>query len=47
MPYNAGVTFIETSLFTKLIYAYLSDEEYAALQYLLAAHPEMGDIIFA
>jgi hypothetical protein len=45
MPYNVCVTFIETTLFTKLIYVYLSDEEYAALQFLLAAHPEIGDIV--
>ncbi len=45
MPYNQYVTFIETTLFTKLIYSYLSDEEYSALQYLLAVHPEAGDIV--
>jgi mRNA-degrading endonuclease RelE of RelBE toxin-antitoxin system len=39
------VTFVETTLFTKLIYAYLSDDEYAALQYLLTLHPEAGDIV--
>lgn len=44
LPYNSVVTFIETTLFTKLIYGYLSDDEYAALQYLLALHPEAGEI---
>ena len=45
MPYNGSVLFIETTLFTKLIYSYLTDEEYAALQYLLAVHPEVGDVV--
>ncbi len=39
------MTFIEASLFTKLVYSYLSDEEYAALQYLLAVRPDTGDIV--
>lgn len=37
--------FIETTIFTKLIYDYLSDEEYLALQWELALHPEMGAVI--
>ncbi len=37
--------FIETTLFPKLIYRYLSDEEYAALQYMLAVHPEIGEVV--
>ncbi len=45
MPYNKVVLFIETTLFTKLIYSYLTDEEYAALQYMLAIHPEIGDVV--
>jgi hypothetical protein len=32
------VVFIETSLFTRLLANYLSDEEYAALQAHLVAH---------
>jgi len=37
--------FIETSLFTKLLPRYLSDEEYRFLQWYLFEHPESGDII--
>lgn len=37
--------FIETSIFTKLIYAYLSEDEYVALQMYLLEHPEAGNII--
>lgn len=39
------VEFIETSLFTKIINHYLSDEEYTALQYHLIAQPESGALI--
>jgi len=39
------VEFIETSLFSKLIYKYLEDEEYAILQWGLTLHPEIGDMI--
>jgi hypothetical protein len=41
----AGVTFVETKLFTKLVQEYLSDDEYAALQQSLIANPEAGDVI--
>ncbi|HOT30042.1 MAG TPA: type II toxin-antitoxin system RelE/ParE family toxin [Candidatus Ozemobacteraceae bacterium] len=37
--------FIETSLFSKLIREYFSDEEYSALQWLLLAQPDAGDLI--
>jgi hypothetical protein len=37
--------FIETSLFTSLIYDYLSEDEYLGLQVHLLNHPESGDII--
>ena len=37
--------FIETSLFTKLLSDYLSDEEYRSLQWYLLEHPEAGAII--
>ncbi|MGH8402795.1 MAG: transcriptional regulator [Gammaproteobacteria bacterium] len=36
---------IETPLFSRLVYGYLSDEEYAALQWALALHPELGAIV--
>ena len=37
--------FIETSLFSKLLPTYLSDDEYAAFQWYLLANPEAGDIV--
>jgi len=37
--------FIETSLFTSLIYNYLSEDEYLGLQVHLLNHPESGTII--
>ncbi|OZI48331.1 type II toxin-antitoxin system RelE/ParE family toxin [Bordetella genomosp. 4] len=37
--------FIETPVFTRLITALLSDEEYAGLQSLLIENPEKGDLI--
>ena len=37
--------FVETSLFTKRIIEVMPDEEYAELQYHLAAHPDAGSII--
>jgi hypothetical protein len=36
---------IEAPLFSRLVYDYLSDDEYAALQWALTLHPEMGPII--
>lgn len=37
--------FIETSLFTKLLNTYLTDDEYAELQNYLIDHPEAGKIV--
>jgi mRNA-degrading endonuclease RelE of RelBE toxin-antitoxin system len=37
--------FIETSIFTKLIYTYLTDDEYLGLQIFLLKHPEEGNIV--
>jgi len=37
--------FIETSLFTSLIYNYLSEDEYLGLQVYLLQHPDSGKII--
>ena len=45
MPYNQGMEFIETSLFTRLIYDYLSEEEFLGLQVYLLRHPESGKIV--
>ncbi|RME73405.1 MAG: transcriptional regulator [Chloroflexi bacterium] len=37
--------FIETSIFTRLIYSYLSDDEYLGLQMFLDRYPDKGKII--
>ena len=37
--------FIETSLFTRLIYNYLDEDEYLGLQVYLFHHPESGKIV--
>jgi hypothetical protein len=39
------LTFIETKLFTRLVGEYLSDDEYAALQWTLANDPTAGDLV--
>lgn len=39
------LTFTETKLFTHLVSQYLSDEDYASLQFALAANPEAGDVV--
>jgi mRNA-degrading endonuclease RelE of RelBE toxin-antitoxin system len=38
-------SFIETSLFTRLVQEYLSDDEYRLLQSHLIADPESGDVV--
>ena len=47
MTYILGVSveFIEAPIFTKLVHKYLSDDEYAALQWELVFHPEMGVLV--
>jgi mRNA-degrading endonuclease RelE of RelBE toxin-antitoxin system len=45
LPYSISMTFIEAPLFSKLVYDYLSEDEYAALQWTLAARPETGKVI--
>ena len=37
--------FIESSLFTKMVYDYLSEEDYTAFQQFLLEQPEAGDLI--
>jgi hypothetical protein len=37
--------FIESPIFTRLVYNYISDHEYGVLQQYLALHPESGDLI--
>ena len=39
------MVFVESSLFTRLLGDYLSDEEYSTLQNHLIAHPDSGPII--
>jgi mRNA-degrading endonuclease RelE of RelBE toxin-antitoxin system len=45
MPYSKNVAFIEAPIFSKLVYNYLTDDEYAALQWTLAVRPETGKVI--
>ena len=40
-----GVEFIEAPAFTAIVADYLKDDEYRALQLLLAADPEAGDVM--
>ena len=37
--------FIETSTFTKLVYSFLSDDEYVGLQGFMFMYPEAGDLV--
>jgi hypothetical protein len=37
--------FIETSIFTKLIYTYLTDDEYVGIQGFMLKYPEAGKIV--
>ena len=45
LPYNCHMVFIETTTFTKLVYEYLSEEEFAGLQNYLLNRPNAGDVI--
>ena len=45
MRYSEYATFIESPTFSKLVYDYLNDDEYAALQWTLAVNPETGKVI--
>jgi hypothetical protein len=46
MTYNNHVlTFVESPLFSKQVYQYLDDEEYAAFQVYLASMPDAGDVV--
>lgn len=38
-------TFVETALFTNLVFNYLTDDEYSILQVALAANPQAGAVI--
>ncbi len=37
--------FIETTIFTKLIEEYLTDDEYSGLQSMLLEHPKIGKVV--
>jgi hypothetical protein len=37
--------FIETTIFTKLLPKYLTDDEYRAFQWYLFVYPEAGDLV--
>jgi len=37
--------FIESSLFAKMVYDYLSEDDYTAFQQFLLEHPEAGDVV--
>lgn len=37
--------FIESSLFSKMVFDYLTEEEYTAFQQFLLEHPEAGDVV--
>ena len=45
MPYNILMEFIETTLFTKYVYSYLTDDEYLGLQSYLLQFPESGKVV--
>jgi hypothetical protein len=42
---NHVLTFVESPLFSKQVYDYLDDEEYAAFQVYLASMPDAGDVV--
>ena len=42
---GSSVEFIEAPLFTRILHAYLTDDQYADLQRFLADDPEAGDVI--
>ena len=43
--YTENITFVETPIFSRLIYDYLDEDEYAAFQWTLAVRPDQGKII--
>lgn len=45
MPYNSAMVFIETSIFTKYLYRYLTEDEYVGLQSFLLLQPDAGNIV--
>lgn len=45
MPYNVTMVFIETSLFSKLVYTYLTEDEYLGLRSFLLVYPDAGPVV--
>jgi hypothetical protein len=45
MPYPPRAEFIEAPAFSRLVHHYLSEEEYAALQWALVLRPDAGTVI--
>ena len=45
MPYNLYMEFIGATLFTKYVFAYLTDDEYLGLQSYLLQFPEAGKVV--
>jgi len=46
MPYHRSVyVFVEAPLFSKLVYNYLTDDEYGEMQAHLSANPEAGKLV--
>lgn len=45
MPYDIIMIFIEISLFTRLVYNYLSEDNYRAFQNHLLLHPTIGKVV--
>ena len=39
------LTIVETPIFSKLVYDYLTDDEFAEFQVFLAENPEAGDVV--
>lgn len=45
MTYSKAVVFVEAPLFSRMVYDYLSEDDYAALQWTLILRPDAGDAI--
>lgn len=43
--FQSVFTFIESSIFARILPSYLDDDEYSELQQYLMRHPEAGDIV--
>jgi len=39
------MVFVESPIFSRLVYDYLDDDEYAALEWALTLHPEAGSMV--